>query len=111
MSAPPVSATRIASDREDYITWMKGATHQMVELGYDEAVVKGYIWNLYKTKGIAAVRQWVESELASHSKPESASESANVAVDTQTGEIVANTDPTAPEIELSDEDMPFPGEQ
>ena len=111
VSAPPVSATRIAGENEDYITWMKGATHQMVELGYDEAEVKGYIWNLYKTKGIAAVRQWVESELASHSKPESASESANVAVDTQTGEIVANTDLTAPEIELADEDIPFPGEQ
>lgn len=51
----------------------------------------------------------VEPEIAeSAPQPEFATESAPIGVDPTTGEIGPDYDPTAPEIDIADEDIPFP---
>lgn len=114
VSAPPVSATRIdykkpsTMPKED-LAYLKESTVQLVALGYDESEVKSYLWDTYKGVGINAVRAWVESK--TDSQAEIQADVAPVGVDPNTGEIGPDFDPAAPEIELADEDIPFPGEQ
>ena len=43
-------------------------------------------------------------------EPEFGPQASTVAVDTVTGEIVSEIDPTVPEIDIADEDIPFPDE-
>ena len=52
----------------------------------------------------------IESEPVSDSQPEYDAEPVPVGVDTETGEIVPNSGPTALDMDLADEDIPFEAE-
>lgn len=106
VSAPPESQTHVAmpeAPQED-IVWLRNATKQLVEMGYDRDEVKAYLWQTYKTVGINAARAWVESQI--DSQPEFEPEGEPVDADTQEGETAPNIDPTEPEIVLAEDDMP-----
>lgn len=113
VSAPPESATKIGYKKpstmpKEDLDYLRDATAQLVALGYDESEVKSYLWDTYKGVGINAVRAWVESK--TDSQAEIQADAAPVGVDPETGEIGPDFDPTAPEIVVADEDIPFPDE-
>lgn len=65
--------------------YLKEATAKLVAIGYEEGEVKHYLWETYQGVGINAVRTWVDSKLDAE-------------------EVVEQE----PEMELADEDIPFP---
>ena len=116
-SAPPQSNTRIAQSpkqrpkaSEGDVDWLRNATAQLVTDGYDEATVKRDLWHEYQTGGKDAAAAWVASQRAAllESQPEYDVEDAPVGVDADTGEIGPDFDPSESEIDIADEDIPFP---
>lgn len=107
VSAPPASQTRISrpeTPKED-LDWMRDATARLVQIGYDEAEVKAYLWQTYQNVGINAARAWYESQ--TDSQPESRPEAEPVEPDTQEVDTGPDFDPSEPEIVLADEDIAF----
>ena len=87
VSTPPESQTHITvpeAPQED-IVWLRNATKQLVEMGYDRDEVKAYLWKTYRTVG---------------------TEGEPVDVDTQAEEIEPNSAPTDAEVYVSDGDEP-----
>jgi phage recombination protein Bet len=106
VSTPPESQTHITvpeAPQED-IVWLRNATKQLVEMGYDRDEVKAYLWKTYRTVGINAARTWVESQI--DSQPEFETEGEPVDVDTQAEEIEPNSAPTDAEVYVSEGDEP-----
>ena len=85
--------------------WLREATASLVAVGFDESEVRKYLWQTYQNVGINAARVWVESQL--DSQPEFQSDAEPVDADTQEGETGPDSVSVAPEIDLSDEDIPF----
>jgi len=109
VSTPPESQTHITepeskSASQEDIVWLRNATKQLVEMGYDRDEVKAYLWKTYRTVGINAARTWVESQI--DSQPEFETEGEPVDVDTQEPEIEPNSAPTDAELYVSDGDEP-----
>lgn len=109
VSTPPESQTHITepeskSASQEDIVWLRNATKQLVEMGYDRDEVKAYLWKTYRTVGINAARTWVESQI--DSQPEFETEGEPVDVDTQEVEIEPNSAPTEAEVYVSEGDEP-----
>ena len=106
VSTPPESQTHVAMPKapQEDIVWLRNATKQLVEMGYDRDEVKSYLWTTYKTVGINAARTWVESQI--DSQPEFETEGEPVDVDTQEPEIEPNSAPTDAEVYVSEGDEP-----
>ena len=85
--------------------WLREAAASLVAVGFDESEVKKYLWQTYQTVGINAARAWVESQL--DSQPEFQADAEPVDADTQEVETGPDSGSVAPEIDLSDEDIPF----
>lgn len=111
VSAPPENGTHIYQKPEvmpkEDLEWLKEATSRLVELGYVESEVKNYMWNTYKTVGMNAVRNWYESQI--DAQPEYQTQTDEVAVSATMDETTSEIGSQAPEIELADEDLDFPG--
>lgn len=119
-TTPPPSATRITQQKpkasDGDVDWLRNATAQLVADGYDEAAVKRDLWREYRQGGIDAAAAWVAEQHAAcleAQEPQEAeyeAEPVPEGVDPQTGEIGADFDPSAAEIDIADEDIAFPDE-